>query len=179
MESAEVDYRGQLLEALDEHLAGSGLTRVQVVSGRRTAYPNGPADLFLMHGYREVAELDRVLLKDKEEKVRKSASVSLKSFGGAYSAPAVVPYLNAADPVTRQSAAELLGKLKDKQAVDPLIKIMKADSEWEVRAAAATALGDIGDRKALFDLIKMNQDDKEEVQNAANEALKKLKKTQS
>lgn len=69
LEQSEVDYRGQLLERLSEKLFEQGYERVQVISGRRTAYPNGPLSLFKGYGYAELVELDCVLLKEKEEEI--------------------------------------------------------------------------------------------------------------
>lgn len=69
LERSEVDYRGQLLERLSEKLSGQGYERVQVISGRRTAYPNGPISLFKGYGYVELVELDCVLLREKEEEI--------------------------------------------------------------------------------------------------------------
>jgi hypothetical protein len=61
------DYRGHLLEHALEQLACEGYPRVQVISGRRQAYPNGPSALFQAQGLMEVAELDRIILKDGED----------------------------------------------------------------------------------------------------------------
>lgn len=61
------DYRGHLLEYTLKQLALEGYQRVQVISGRRQAYPNGPGAMFQAQGFMEVAELDRIFLKDGKD----------------------------------------------------------------------------------------------------------------
>jgi HEAT repeat protein len=56
------------------------------------------------------------------------------------------------DEGVRQAAAEVLGKIGDPRAVEPLIAALK-DAEWRVRAAAAYALGKIKDPRAVEPLI--------------------------
>ena len=53
----------------------------------------------------------------------------------------------------RQSAAQVLGKIGDKRAVEPLIKVLEDEKEY-VRSSAAWALGNIGDKRAVEPLIK-------------------------
>lgn len=63
------DYRGQVLDRLLEDLPGQGYKKLQVIAGRRTPYPNGPVPFFLERGFRELGELDRVILKIGEEEI--------------------------------------------------------------------------------------------------------------
>jgi HEAT repeat protein len=61
--------------------------------------------------------------------------------------PAVEPViraLGAEDPQIRENAAVTLGKIKDKRAVEPLIKLV-LDEVWEVESAANSALFTIGE----------------------------------
>jgi hypothetical protein len=53
------DCRGYLLEELVRYLEGR-YQAVQVIAGRRTAYPNGPSGLFAAYGFRELEPLDEV-----------------------------------------------------------------------------------------------------------------------
>ena len=52
----------------------------------------------------------------------------------------------------RRAAAEALGQLGDKRAVEPLIAALQDDVE-NVRQAAAEALGQLGDERAVEPLI--------------------------
>ena len=70
-------------------------------------------------------------------------------------------------------AAEALGQLGDKRAVDPLIKALSDDHYW-VRLSAAMALGQLGDKRAVDPLIMVLSDDYSGVRKAAKAALKKL-----
>jgi len=55
------------------------------------------------------------------------------------------------DHDVRMGAAEALGEIGDKRAVEPLIQALKADSYLQARAA--WALGEIGDKRAVKPLI--------------------------
>jgi hypothetical protein len=52
--------------------------------------------------------------------------------------------LKSDDWETRRNAAQALGKQRDKQAVEPLVAVLK-DTNWSVRYAASKALAQIGD----------------------------------
>lgn len=53
----------------------------------------------------------------------------------------------------RTRAARVLGKIKDRRAVEPLIELLK-DSEWSVRMEAIDALGSLNDVRAIAPLLK-------------------------
>ena len=59
-----LDYRAGLLEPLFTHLQQHGYRRVQAIAGERTAYPNGPAVFFRNNGFLQVAEIDKVMLRE-------------------------------------------------------------------------------------------------------------------
>lgn len=63
------DYRGQVLHHLLGYLPALGYEKVQVIAGRRTPYPNGPTSFFLSHGFKELSELDKVILKVGEDEL--------------------------------------------------------------------------------------------------------------
>jgi hypothetical protein len=63
------DYRGQVLKHLLNHLQDSSYRELQVVAGQRSPYPNGPEPFFRKYGFEPVAELDRVILREGEERV--------------------------------------------------------------------------------------------------------------
>lgn len=74
----------------------------------------------------------------------------------------------------RSCAAESLGRLGDKRAVDPLIKLLK-DQENIMRFTAATSLGQIGDTRAVEPLIKALGDKEKAVCLVAARALGELR----
>lgn len=63
------DYRGQVLGRLIDYLANQGYQTLQIIAGRRTPYPNGPVSFFLSHGFRELGEVDSVVLNEGEEEL--------------------------------------------------------------------------------------------------------------
>ena len=76
----------------------------------------------------------------------------------------------------RWKAAEALGEIGDKRAVEPLISALQDDNAT-VREDAAWALGEIGDKRAVEPLISALQDWDATVRRNAAEALRKLAKT--
>jgi len=74
----------------------------------------------------------------------------------------------------REKAAELLGEIGDKRAVEPLITALK-DGHLFVRQKAAEALGEMGDERAIKLLKEVAQNDSgSHVREAAKEALEKI-----
>ncbi|MFX1251872.1 MAG: hypothetical protein ACFFCZ_09710 [Promethearchaeota archaeon] len=69
IEESKLDYRGQVLEHLIEYLKAQDYKKVQVIAGRRTAYPNGPVSLFFRNGFKEVTEIDSIILKTRKEEL--------------------------------------------------------------------------------------------------------------
>ncbi|MFX0096028.1 MAG: hypothetical protein ACFFBD_30090, partial [Candidatus Hodarchaeota archaeon] len=63
IENADLDYREQVLNCLIVYLSNQGYEKIQVIAGRRTAYPNGPTPLFIANGFREVSVIDKIALK--------------------------------------------------------------------------------------------------------------------
>lgn len=57
------------------------------------------------------------------------------------------------DPQSRSMAAKFLGELKARQAVRPLIQLLRAGDK-ATRSSAAEALGEIGETEAVADLIE-------------------------
>lgn len=73
----------------------------------------------------------------------------------------------------------VLGKLRSKQAVPVLIKLLE-DLKRDIRIASAKALGDIGDKEALQPLIKKSTEDQDaNVRKAAIEALGMIRVTEA
>ncbi|MEE9295843.1 MAG: HEAT repeat domain-containing protein [Phycisphaerae bacterium] len=117
-------------------------------------------------------------LTDKEVSVRVAASVALRKFDskGAKSGAAraafarVVGALKDEDADAREAAAEVLGLIGDRRAVEPLTVALH-DEAWHVRRAAAKALGAIADERAFEPLVIALDDEEPHVRPAAAEAL--------
>jgi HEAT repeat protein len=96
-----------------------------------------------------------MLLKDMVGSVRDAARESLRKKGTAATS-VLIKALEDADPRLATTAAELLGDLKDLDAVRPLLLVMKFGSV-EIRAAATRALIRYG-RSAIPGLMLAIQD---------------------
>ncbi len=97
------------------------------------------------------------------------ASSALRKIG----VPAVEPLIDAipkADPGWRWRVVSLLGNLKDRRAVNPLIATLK-DENAMVRRWAASGLADMPESRAVEPLIPLLQDENVDVQRAAIRAL--------
>lgn len=113
--------------------------------------------------------LDLMARYPATETIHRRALEALAAVDG----PAVLPTLNrlqGADPVGRAVAAEALGALHDRRALDLLMAALK-DNESAVRVAATRALGRLGDQKAQGELLSLLQSTSEEQRIAAVEAL--------
>ncbi len=71
--------------------------------------------------------------------------------------PVLLKVLNSPPAATlaRHDAARALAELKAREAVEPLLDIIKNERDESLVAAAATALGKIGDKRALPELEKL------------------------
>jgi HEAT repeat protein len=96
-----------------------------------------------------------LLLKDMIADVRTAARDALRRHGTAATG-VLIKALEDGDPRVAVPAAELLGELKDLDAVRPLLLVMKFGSV-EIRAAATRALINYG-RSAIPGLILATQD---------------------
>lgn len=76
--------------------------------------------------------------------------------------PSVSPLIDALNDkhiVLRESAITVLGQMKEKRALDPIIAIMKNDKEASVRHAAVKALEEYEDKAAINAIIDALNDD--------------------
>ncbi len=107
-------------------------------------------------------------LRSGDPNIRAAAVAALQAMGKE-----AVAYLIEAlkDPYygVRIAAAEALGEIKDKSAVDALI-LLCADAREDVRIAAACALGSIGDHRSIRPLIRLFKDNYHGVRVAASDA---------
>lgn len=117
-------------------------------------------------------------LKDSDSDVRWKSVIALGKIGK----PAVGELLKAFendDWQLRSQIAEVLGKIKDERAVDPLIDSLyssryKYQNKY-VRGRIIEALGNIGDERAVDPLINALDDQYIYVRIKADEALEKIK----
>ena len=75
-------------------------------------------------------------------------------------------------PSVRAAAIAAIGMIKDREAVDPLIRCL-TDRELIIRIGAAEVLGKLGDRRATGPLKDLEHDPFSEVREAAEAASKK------
>ncbi len=87
--------------------------------------------------------------------------------------PRLLPLLRDPDPAIRRLAAEILGRVHNSAAVNPLAGLLY-DPHGHVRIAAADALGQIGDSAATPALIDALYDELIDVRFAAANALGRL-----
>jgi len=67
--------------------------------------------------------------------------------------PLLLMYLKDENRDIREGIVWVLGELKSKEAVEPLIAVLKTDDDWIVRSYAAISLGEIGDPRAVQPLV--------------------------
>ena len=73
----------------------------------------------------------------------------------------------------RCKTIEVLGRLKDPRAVEPLIQTLK-DEEWQVREKAVEILSNLGDTRMVEPLIQLLKDQSKEVRYQAAYALGRI-----
>lgn len=71
----------------------------------------------------------------------------------------------------REAAVKALGELGDARAVDPLIEVLKGDSDSGIRESAAISLGMIKDERALVPLLEALQGEDEHARSGAANGL--------
>ncbi len=106
---------------------------------------------------------------------RRNAALSTLIEIGARRPQSLIAALNNPTPEVRLHIAEVLGDLRNPQAVPALIERLNDSAEFpNVRHAAAQALGKIGDRGAVPALVRAAQEGDFWVRYAAVEALGKI-----
>lgn len=100
------------------------------------------------------------LLDDSDSNVRGNAIIALGNFQEVRITDLLIKHLGEdEDAFNRSCAADALGHLKEKRAVEALI-IALNDIDPQVQEDAAWALGEIGDKKALPALIALRDNSK-------------------
>ncbi|MCX8111063.1 MAG: HEAT repeat domain-containing protein [Syntrophorhabdaceae bacterium] len=120
---------------------------------------------------KEIVEMVAELLYLKETVVRMFAVDILKKIGG-YSMETVLRLLDDPDEDIQIYACEILGGMKEREAIPYLIKKLK-DEKVNVRNLACIALGEIGDEYAVDALFNALKDD-EWVEFSAVQSLGKI-----
>ncbi|HZI10052.1 MAG TPA: HEAT repeat domain-containing protein [Myxococcus sp.] len=86
----------------------------------------------------------------------KAVVTTLGTIGDARAVPALLPLLRAKDNYTRIESIQVLGTLKAKEAVEPLIALATDEGvEPFINKKAIEALGNIGDPRAAPALVRM------------------------
>lgn len=87
------------------------------------------------------------MLKDKKQDIRAAAAFALAEIGDPTSAQALIDFLKKRgkdeDAFARSQAANGLGKIKDRAAIDVLLNALNRDKSSEVRRESARSLGQI------------------------------------
>jgi HEAT repeat protein len=96
---------------------------------------------------------------------------SLAVYVGRRTVGPLIGKLGGADAEVRRRAAEVLGRLHDERAVEPLVEALRRDADEGVRGEAARALGLLKAVPAVRALIEALDDLSEEVRPLAAEAL--------
>ncbi len=114
------------------------------------------------------------VLGDENFYVRCASAKALEEIGALTVEPLIATLQdNTKNKYARELAAEVLEKLGDTRAIEPLIAALQ-DKEGDVRAAAAKALEKFGDSRAIEPLIAALQDKEGDVRAAAAKALAKI-----
>ena len=113
--------------------------------------------------------LDLIATNASGEVIHRRALDAITAVDGPAVAPAL-ERLQRTSPTMRAAAAEALGALRDRRALEPLLEASK-DPAANVQLAAIRALGRLGDQKAQTTLLPLLQTPAEEVLIAAAEAL--------
>lgn len=113
------------------------------------------------------------LLGDDDWIIRKHAAESLWDLGDM-AEEHLGQALSSRNHHIRYWSSKILGDLQAQQFSPHLLKMMKDDQTWSVRASAAQALGELGDEKVTLDLVDALRDSSEYVRKSALIALNKL-----
>lgn len=90
----------------------------------------------------------------EREETRMAAVISLLGIGRP-SVEILIEYLEDEDWVVREAAADLLGKIGDMRAVDPLMTRLRVDKDTGVKEFAVKGLGLIGDARPVEMLVEV------------------------
>lgn len=86
----------------------------------------------------------------------------------------LIAALSHPEPTTTVRAAWILGKLRARQAAEPLLHLISGDADVFAKAAAMEALGQIGDPRAKLVLAEFAEHGPATLRRTAAEALRVL-----
>lgn len=111
-------------------------------------------------------------LKDSSEIVRATAAFSVVYLPKDEAFQVLLPLLNDKNEFVRRETAYALGKVRNPNAVDYLIRVFQKDKSDEVKNAAVVALGEIGNISAIDFLTRILQK-KPKKENEADDFLRR------
>ena len=114
-------------------------------------------------------------LRDPDREVRQRAGTALGDIGEP-AVPLLIEALGTGDELFQRGAAAALG-LIGKPAVPALATALRPGGDPRAAVGAAHVLGEIGDRRSADILIRALEDEREEVREAARQALGSIRKT--
>ena len=106
--------------------------------------------------------------------VRRSAAHKLLLLGES-AVPELLQTLETGPERTRYIVAQLLGKIGDRRATEPLISVLESDQAPVIREEAVIALGKLADERALQSLARACEDTEVIVRAAAVRALANIR----
>jgi len=118
-------------------------------------------------------------LHSKDSDVYPKAISAIKEIGEPAVEPLVAEMKKDKDSTFRYKAAIILGKIGDQKAVEPLFYTIQIDPVRDVRWHAVDSLGEIGSTEAIEALKQLLDDRDIFIQNAARDALSKIRKKQN
>jgi HEAT repeat protein len=95
-------------------------------------------------------------------------------FEGEDYAAKLIRALGHPEPTLPIRAATILGELRSRAAVEPLLKVAASTTDPYIQEAAVEALGRIGDPRALSCLDRLSREGAVRVRAAARQAIKAL-----
>ena len=112
-------------------------------------------------------------LGDEIQTVSWMAREVLEGFGDRAVEP-LVAALKTSPSDVQELIVSLLGDTGDERALLPLIDVLSASEDWEVRFAAIQALGQFGDERALAALLSLTEDHNPRISAIASAMVKRL-----
>lgn len=173
------DVSEALVDALSDNNVDVRKAAAQGLSALRWWYPadNGERALFLLAqqkwdelvrlGQPAAEVLVQTLKNDTDFGVRGNTAGTLVAIG-ILAVESLIDALE--DRAVRRSAIEVLGRIGDARAVEPVTRALN-DEHWQVRREAARALRRIGDNRAVESLLQALKDSDAGVRSLAAGAL--------
>lgn len=143
-------------------LATRGANGATTLSKAITQTSNQLARIHGIWGMGQLARQDKAyantmlaLLKDSDEEITAQAAKVLGDAKIAEAGPMLIPMLKSKTPRVQFFAAQALGRIKDKNAIQPLLNMIKAnnDNDLYLRHAAVLALSRIGEVEPIAALM--------------------------